>query len=424
MTYRSLVRSARHRTGLVPPLRFAIANNYHATYVANADATFKNVRSRMPFRIASTNLSQLTLSLNGWYQSGGAADYTNPFTIIKISIEKNGQTFSVPVTFGGLRTKTINPGDVDIQSDPIMPAAFGLSSFTRGDLYYIRQELQVTNSTDQLPQGSVSYNPSYGYPEAVGLKIPVGGPAVSPVDSYGNMLFSGTSGTDWANYNNPYIPIILGRAVSGDIKSIIGVGDSIVSGQGDSQPKGLSGSFTRALFDTDNISNPIAGANFGMAGTIAATWSNATSSRLKAYLKYAKYMYEEFGTNEYQSAPGTAPATVLASSQAIWTAATAAGVVTILRPKLIPRTNSDGVTFLNAAWQTGGNARAFNALLDSTSGITVVPRNGLRAGATEGTDAFYQWVGGTTNTGDGTHPNAPGYTLDAADIRVAIAALP
>lgn len=317
------------------------------------------------------------------------------------------------VTFSAAASKTINPGDTDIQSDPILPSAFGLSKFTKGDLYWYRDDRSVALTTDRFPTSNPGYT-SYGS-GAVGLKL-ADGAVVAPSNGYGTMTF--TSG--WANYANPYMPIILGRALSGDTRSVIAAGDSIVSGQGDVTADGLVGSFTRALFDTDRVSNPVAGINFGIAGVTAGVWNNGTGDKLRAYLKYCTHCYEAFGTNDWISSPGSTTAAAIAASRVIWDACAAVGT-DVLRPKLIPRTTGNITTALNAEWASGGRARAFNVALDTESGITLITRNALRAGATEGTDAFYQW-GSATYTTDFTHPIPAGVLLDAADLRAAIAA--
>lgn len=405
--------------GTPQPLRFAIPNNYLPDInPALSSATETNVRCRMPFRIGSTNLSELVFSFNGWHSSGTVKNYANAYSIVKLAIEKSGQTASYPVTFSGGRTKTINPGDIDIQSDALLPSTFGLGSFTRGDLYYIRMEIGVASGgVDYLPTGPLAYTRyEGGFPSCVGLRINPATFVGAAVDSYGTLTF--TSG--YSAFTGPYLPMILGRSAGGAFKSVMSIGDSIVGGQPDATPTtGLMGGFARAMCDTDGVSNPVAGAIFGISGSNSNLWNGDT--RLTSYLKYATHVIEEYGTNSFASAPGADPAAALASCQVIWTAAQAVGAH-VSRVKMIPRTTGNTTTPLNSAWASGGNARAFNALLD-TAGAPVIPRNSLRVGATEGTDAFYQWASGTY-TADYIHPNTTGAIVDAADIRAGIAALP
>jgi len=400
----------------VVPLTYATPSNYWSDITPGASsATETNVRLRIPFRIGSASRSELVFGYSGCYSSGTVQNLPNAYSVVKHAIEKSGQTFSVPVTISGVRTVTVNPGDAIVESDGLLPSAFGLSEFTEGDLYYHRFEYAITTGgTDLLPRCPLGYAKfEGGFPACVGLRINPGTFVGSAVDSYGTLAF--TSG--YTNFSNPYVPTVLGRAI-GPAKSVILIGDSIPGGQIDTTvTKGLMG-FSRALADADGTSNPIGGMNMGVSGATASIW---TSPKLQAYLQYATHAIEEFGTNGWLTSPGTAPATALAQSQAIWDLCTAAGVDPY-RVKMIPRTTGNATTPLNAAWASGGNARAFNALLD-TAGVTLITRNSLRVGSTEGTDDFYSWTGGAANTGDYTHPNSAGAIVDAVDLRAGIAAM-
>lgn len=402
--------------GGIVPLTYATPSNYWPDIAPTAATALEtNVRLRIAFRIGSANMSELAIAFGGCYSSGSVQNMPNAYSVVKLAIEKSGQTFSVPVTFSGLRTLTVNAGDAVVESDAVLPASFGLAEFTRGDLYYMRLEYAVAvGVTDLLPRGPLPYTKfDGGFPANVGLRINPATFVGSAVDSYGTLAF--TSG--YSNFANPYTPIVLGRPI-GPAKAVILIGDSIVGGQIDTTvTKGLMG-FSRALADADGTSNPVGGINMGISGSVATAWN---STKLQAYLPYATAAIEEFGTNNWLTSPGTTPATSLTQVQAIWDLCTAAGV-TPYRVKMIPRTTGNATTPLNAAWASGGNARAFNSLLD-TAGVTLITRNSLRVGSTEGTDEFYQWTGGATNTGDYTHPNTAGAIVDAVDLRAGIAAM-
>lgn len=413
-------------------IRFASPNNYISTGVStNSSTGFLNVRSRMQFIIGSGSLSSLLVSFYGWYFTNtDVVNHPNSFSVVKMAIEKDGQSSSVPITFSGSRTLTINPGDTDVQSDQLLPASFGIAQFTRGDKYWIRLELAVPSSGLTFPQGALTYT-NQGFPGSVGLILGSNSSYAAPVDSYGTMSFSGNQGTNWINFTNPFMPLILGSFVSGDPKTIIGAGDSIVNGSGDTtNGYGILGSFSQALFDADRVSNPIAGANFGSSGATGSAWATTNGSKVRQYLKYAKYMMEEHGTNSFLSAGGSST-TAQSLSQYIWSAFTAVGGLTIVRPKLLPRMLNDSastntfLTPLNSCWQSGGGAYAFNAWLDTqASSVTVMQKTSMRAGSTEGTTAFYQWTpSAATYTADGTHPSAAGHVRDAAEFRSAFAAL-
>lgn len=409
-------------------LRFATPQNQMPTGdgVA-ASTTFTSVRTRMgPFYIGSGDMSELRLSFNGWYLAAtDATNYGNAYSIVKCALEKDAGTFAT-VLFSGGRTKTINAGDVDIQSDAILPSSFSLSKFTRGEKYWIRLEYSVASTGLILPRGDIAYS-TYGFPASVGLALDSGGSVVDPVDGTGTMTF--TSG--WANFANPMIPLVLGRQVSGDVKTFIGLGDSIMNGSNDTlSGHGLIGMFSQALTDSDLTSNPIGGCDFGSSGSKSSLWSATNAAKPKAFLKYAKYAVEEFGTNEFNVGNG-ALASAETNTAALWTACYANGIAKVIRTKLTPRTTSTdswattgNQTFTNAAWQAGGDGRLFNDWLDTQIGagkITdMVNLTSQRVGSNQTLDTFYQWnVNGSANfgTSDGTHPSPANHILAAAELR-------
>jgi hypothetical protein len=407
-------------------LKFAASNNILATNAGSvASSAERAVRCRIPFYIGSGSLSNIVLSFQGFYVTASSApNYANSYSIVKAAIEKDGNASSVPVYFGGVRNKTVNPGDVDIKSDAVLPSSFSLGSFGRDELYWLRLEYSVVNATDILPGGNLHYD-IYGYPGSVGLRIDTGTYAGGAVDSYGVLSIGGSG---WSEFALPMVPFVLGTHTSGAAakKTFILIGDSITSGlSGDgaaTNTKGMRG-MTRGLADTGRTTGHYGGANFGVGSADATLWTGASGAKLTPFLPYAGYAFEEFGVNLYPGAPGASAATAVAQSRVIWDACAAVST-DVLRLKLLPYTTSDGVTAIHSAFQSGGNARAFNVALESEVGITVVARNSLRVSATEGTDGFYQWAGTTTNQSDGLHPNAAGVLLDAIDLRAVIAALP
>ena len=416
--------------GAVSPLRFASPQNYVQTGgVVAASTTYLNVRTRMPFYVGSGDLSQIVLAFCGFNLNGGNINFNgNDYTIVKCAIERDGVAAYTPVYFGGSRSVTVTNGIAEVLSDAVLPAAFSLANFARGTKLWIRLEYSVASTGQQLPVGPLPYSQWTG---AVGLTL-TSGAVVDPVDGTGTMTF--TSG--FSNFSSPYVPMVLGRFVSGDQKTIIGIGDSIIYGASDTlSGYGLRSGFTQALVDADHVSNPIAGANFGYSGSTAALWTGANSDRLVNYLKYAKYAVDEYQTNRLAANGNLASAKTQVES--LWALCATAGITQVLRQKLNPRsTGTDGTLPYSTSFASGGDARLFNDWLD-TGGLgtaqgvtlTILQMNALRAGTNQATDAFYQWSGATsgnlgTLTGDGTHPNTAGNAAQAADFRTAFAALP
>lgn len=400
----------------ISPLRLASpTNEFQAGVSAATTGTALKAAGRVAFTIGSTNLKELILSFNNWFltATAGVTIPTDPYNVLKIAIEKDGQTFSVPVTFSGLRSKTISPGDVDIQSDSILPAAFGLTEFTRGDRYWYRFEYTVDSAGMKFPTGPYMAAPTGTATGTVLMETPY-----TKTDSYGVLNFFTWAGA----YANVYQPIILGRAVSGDVLSIMAVGDSIVDGAGDTTRTAYSGigSFSKALFAADFATAPIAGLNTGVPGATGITWNTTNSAKARAYFKYASHVYEEMGINSI----GAALSVTQGYSETIWDYAIAAGCK-IVRGKLTPWTTTDGYTLANVYMQLGGNAHLFNDWLDTRSDkiFVVIPRNSMRLSSDPASADYFRWLHGTADSTDGLHPISAGYAYDAADLRAVFTTL-
>jgi lysophospholipase L1-like esterase len=302
-----------------------------------SSGTVTNIRFRMPFFIGSGDCSQLVLSSYGFYLAAAAVTLLpNAYNWVGVTIEKDSNGALLDVTWGASATKTINAGDTDIQCDPILPGNFSapMSKFTVGDKYWVRGEYSVASAA-QWPQGDLNFNGDF--PASIAVKIDPATSTAGPVHGSGNMAQGNGVG-----FGSPYVPLILGRFVSGDPKTFVYTGDSLVRGSGDtSNNTRFKGSFQRALTDADGVSNPLGGMKMAVDGSLADWWNGTNNALLTPYLGYGKYLYEEFGCNEYLTSPGTAVATAMAKSKVIWDKFTALpdnSVAKILKPKFTPRT--------------------------------------------------------------------------------------
>ena len=413
----SIVASAEEFN--VAPVRFISPQNYLSNLADIASAgTQLTVRLRMPFYIGSGDVSTLIPSLNGWYFTNvDAINYTNAFTIVKMAIELDGATTSVPVTFAGGRTKTINPGDVDIQADALLASAFGLSVIPRNTLMWVRMDYSVNTTGQYFPQGKFNFQQS-GYPATVGLAIDPSTFNGGVVDSYG-VLGLGSNAAAWSSFIYPLTPLILGTFAQGDPATIIGIGDSITAGTYGQLNNGAlnvtNGGFMLGLGDSTSSTDFVGGANFGAGYATGTNWSNTNKAKPQAFLKYATHAVEEMGVNNFLSTPNPL-ATAQGYSISLWSMCFSAGIKTIIRPHLTPATLADGVTLYNSLWASGGAARLFNAWLDglTTPNVIVINNNSLRAGING--DAYYQWVN-ATYTVEGIHPNNLGVPYESIDYR-------
>jgi len=381
--------------------------------------------TRWPLIVGSGNVSELILSANGWLIGSGYSVTSNSYTIVSMAIEKDGTTIHVPVTWAGSRSVTINPGDNDIQSDPISASAFGQSSLIRGERYWVRTVLSVAAAGNAIPLSGARAVSAVPGTQAAWFDPSVT-TIVNGVDSTGSFT---TSGTAVENRGGGFYPMVLGRFVSGDPVCMVAVGDSITAGFGDSKsPLNGFGMYQRALVDVDGTGNPVAGINLARGGAASSAYLNTT---ITSWAKYANNAYVNLGTNDLGVA-GTGSVSALETNlQTIWNNIKAQGVQKIISGTLQPRTTSTdtwitvaGQTPTSAGWDTGGKSTQINTWLNAQVGsnlFAVMPFTNNRVSG----DTIRWAVNGTAHytTSDGTHPSPQGHIFGANEIRTAMAQL-
>lgn len=392
--------------------RFASPRNRIADDCRSASSRGGTARdcyaNRITHWIGSGDMSQLVLSFSGWSlsTSGALTTPTGSYTILSAAWESVNLAVSVPIYFGGSRSKTISALDTDIQCDPILPSAFSLSKFTRGEQYFLRINVQVSVVGNTVPVNTAGV--MYTGESAIGFAL--GSSNVDPVDSTG--IRGVNSGDAGSGYRVAHI--LLGKFVTGDPVTIMGIGDSIMYGLND-DVNPIFGYFQKSLFDANLTSGHRGGCNFGISSGVANAWSSGNSALVCSYLKYGKHAIEEYGTNG-----GT-----VAQSQAIWNALRAANVGKIIRTRVTPRTTTTnswmtpaGQTY-NAAYQPGQQKAIFNTDLQALLGIGFDTYFDCAA-VVDSVDPW-KWAGdGTTAnlmTDDGLHPSTNGHSLLAASLR-------
>lgn len=414
------------------PLRFAspfnVVNNKD---FAAAAAGYLNVRARVPFLVGSGDLSEIVLAFNAWNIYAGTINLLgNDYTVVSCAIERDSVAAFAPVTFSASRSKLVPNGSAEVLSDPVLPSAFGLDKFAVGTKLWIRVEYSVASAGLKLPRGGIFVSQMLA---GTASGVLTSGAVVSAVDATGAMAF--TSGFN--SYTAPFAPVVLGRFVSGDPKTFIGIGDSIVMGETDTTA-GYSqlGAFSYALTEGDHLTNPIGGMNFGVSGSSAVLWTATNAGLMTNYIKYAKYAFDEYQTNRIGTANGQL-ATAQSQVQSLWSLLSANGITKVVRQLLTPRTSgTDGTVTAGTAWSTGGDAIAFNNWLETpgtgtAQGVTLKPvrMNSMRLSKDPTSENFYRWYGATsgnlgTFTNDGLHPNVTGYAELAKNMRSIFYSLP
>lgn len=408
-------------------LRHASNSNYAPSDFTTLSGTRLKQISRIAFWVPGDR-SDLVLSFFNWityvtsFILGG-----NAYTIEECALEKDGDTSSVPVMFGGSRTKVIAAGDTDIQSDPVLPADFSLSQFDDGIKMWIRLLVSVTTSGHQVPEG-IAYNGIRGgsFPDWVGFAFdPSENTTVSDVDSYGPISLGDE--VHFTNNPRPVTPIVLGTFVSGDPPTWNGFGDSIIDYSNDTLTGfGFAGFFARAMTNDSHDGSWVGGMDFGISGAKASVWTGTNAAKAMAYWAYGKFAVDEFGTNNFASSDSLG--TTQDQAAALWALAYSEGIQGILRAKLLPRLSATSDAYQTESGQTklaefttGGAADQFNTWLDTQIGAglctTVIDWPTVR-----GVDTWKWVVDGTSNyaTSDGIHPSPAAHALMATTLRAAM----
>ena len=156
---------------------------------------------------------------------------------------------------------------------------------------------------------------------------------------------------------------LVGKYVSGDPLSIIGVGDTIMIGLADLSAATLLGEswLPRALADR-NGTNLIAGMQAGHSGDANWMTTSASITRLRKYFAVCNTLIDEFDTNDLGTTGTGDPQTLYDKNVLLWNLPKAEGVKSVHRTTLLPRvaTTDSGATVANQTpnalgWAAGGN---------------------------------------------------------------------
>lgn len=403
-----------------PPLRVAEVQARSMTNLNTMMYLNDAFYIRMPFVIGQ-DMKDILLSFVNWYQwSVLETDTGNAFTVASCAIESLSGTV-VPVTFGGVRSKLIADGANDVQSDIILPSAFGLQKFSRGEQYWIKLILNVP-SNGKIPRTSRMVSAVAGS-QIAWYQSSVTTPSSTDVAG----LFT-TSGTAAQSQTNGYQPIVLGHPVT-DGPSFIAVGDSIGDGTGDATAANLYGhGFIQRAMGNNGV-NPYPCLNFCRPSTTSD--HAVASTKWRAYIKYARYAIEEFGANDIVISTKSVAATQSSMSN-LWAILKSEGIQGIIKSSFMCFTTStdNWLTAANQAirtgWTAGDKTDQLNAwyatkVSDGTLTACVTYPNIRDAGnankwLTDGTTANYV-------TTDGVHPSPLGHDLMAQRLRPVITAL-
>jgi hypothetical protein len=360
------------------------------------------VRSRL--KLGGFACSEITLDFPNFAFPGTAN--TNDYTVLECALERiTGVNEYVPVTFSGLRTKVVTAGSIDsIKSDTILPSAFtGLTEFPANTEFMIRMKLRVSTTGHKWPV-SIS-----GLFAQRGSRYDPAATTISAVDAVGTMTV--VSGTNPSIETYIPTPIMLGKFVSGDPKTLFVIGDSIVGGT-------TTGALTAG------------GAHFKQAAealglpmiTYALGGSNQmqlSTTNWRPYLAYSRVLIDEMGTNN-------------GNGWIVWydyyhAARTTYNYDKIIKTGLLARVTNSG-DFTTEGGQTGG--LAYPALNFAEGPMIDLEKYGyvdkyLPLVAARGVDQSKWIVNGTPYyaTADGTHPSDAAVALLKTEFQAALSAI-
>lgn len=388
---------------------------------------------RTPHKLGGP-VAELDIGFMNWvHTSKVEAANTNIVTIDRAWLERASTGQVVPLTFSGRRQLVMaaNATTAFYLADPVPSSAWNAT-----DPLPARDEVFWVHAKGVIPAGGQIY---LGTPATFsGAKFMVYDPANDPGTSDVAGAVPAIAGSLARSSALPML--FLGRFTGPGHLSVIGIGDSILDGSGDSSNpvpviSGF-GFFNRAALD-ENGANAIAMMNLSRHAEAAANWVGS-HSRQDQLLRFANVVVEEFGTNDIGGDAGSdggssKVAPIYNRLESIWTTARAFGVQKIVRTQLMPRTISASTNWTSLADQTpnrgwgAGEARdQINALFATAlaSGKIDVFVNTLSLVGDPVDD--HRWLTNGTNdymTSDGAHLRPAANILLAPPLRAALLSL-
>ena len=402
--------------------RLRIAANrgeQHAFISGNLTASNHKHICRTRHYIGNAATSNLVFLDNNWYlpdvngsQDVIETDNNNPY-IMQRGVEYNG--VCVPVRWGGSLSVTVNPGAL-VQSDPLLPSEFGVTSFPAGAEFFIRTERLVSIGGNSVWYRNTANSPAISGERAMGA----GEATASIVHNTGALV----DGGGWTAMGVLFMPCaILGLTAAGN-KGFVTVGASIEAGANDNAGgdgvNGNGGYIRRA------IANRYGNINLMKGGESARSFVNNSAKR-RQLLQYGDVMLCGHGGNDYSY--GYPVPITQERFRTIWAYGKAAGM-RVHQISLSPKTNSTDswATVANqtprSGFDVGGAWRDAMHTYIQAQVPTLIDGFINMGGSQEDTAARDKWrVDLGTPTTDGTHPSAALHGAMATDLQGRLATL-
>lgn len=412
----AVLSGASQREAATAYLQVATTRNETERFVGSA-TTAANVKhvSRTRMFVGQSDLLGISFSLRSFAMPSNSVsvETDGPAFTARVDLEVNG--VCVPATFdGGATWKVIPAGATDVQTDVLLPAQFGLMTFSAGTVIWVKLEREY--AVGVLPTYIQNVNLS---PAIVGESMLRGATdAPSKIGVAGAMA----TGGGWAIATTLSAPVALGITAR-EIPAFGVVGASIEEGLNDVAGDGVSGTggyIRRAL----SVDPKISYYNLARAGESAAD-NVASGMKRAAMYRYLSVVLNAEGGNDFTD--NRTIAQYIADMRILNKRLKDAGVRKVYQLRLFPKTNSTNA-WADLAGQTvransaGMSFLEFRALADAA--VRDDPNCDGLIDLTESVESTVEpgkWL--PDMTADGTHPSPTAHGPLAIACRAKLTAL-
>jgi lysophospholipase L1-like esterase len=418
----------------IEPIRYVATGARIGVYPQSTDSEQTAFWHRSPHQLGGP-VSEIQIGFMNWYLNYSVeTTLSNAVTLNYAWLERASDGQIVPITFSGARSLTMPADDTEPYwlADTIASSVWTGGTPSRDEVFWLNVKGSIPAS-GTLPVGTPT-----SYDGSTSNFI-----LYAPAEDPGSYDIAGAipTITDQNSRTRGLPCMFLGRYSESGYLSVIGLGDSILDGSGDTARNypAISGFgfFARAAVDSEGA-NTIATFNLTRHGASATAPTDTDNPRQQYFLQYANVAVEEYGTNDLGSGGTGDVSTIQARLEAIWQLCRDAGIETIVRTRLMPRTTSPSTYFwsmedqtVNTGWgdADSGDSGKRDALNDGFETALAADSIDLIVDTltpiADTSDDHYWLSNGTDDymTSDGTHPSAAAYTILGEVLREALLTL-
>lgn len=408
-------KSSGNNGPVIQPLRSAVSRALVGQSFVSMPAGFVQSQTRIRMYLGGAPLTEISVCYGNWAGDGELSGPGN--LVVEAALESDGPLGVQLFTWSGNANVTIAPGATAC-SDPVFPAAFGLTVFPASSAMWFRTGA-IATTNQGTPFGNLM--------GLIGEGSWGGASFTSQVNATGAMT-TPAGGSTVTGAMTPFA--VLGRYTV-PMPTLCAIGDSINEGVNDigaGNPAYDVGGYAgggyvgRAGYNTYGTQiYPIF--RLAIGGDQA---SNSTSHRA-AFYQYCTHALTAWGVNDIEA---VSAAVVFNNFKTIWAAMKAAGIQYIFQATVTPKATSTdqwatlaNQTPIDANFVLGGPKDQLNALIVGSVGANNLTNYVDVASVAQAPSNVSLWnVNGTAlfATGDGLHPQAVIHALAAPLLLTAI----